>query len=200
MRVLTFSRTYPGYHPKAGEQTFFVEKILESQQIYPVGIDAFQYFEGLNPHLDISIYQDFVRDLVIGGNDPKHHTIRAGHRWKEGDWFKPCVWGDDINPKSGRKGPYQSKQIQFAPPIQVKKTWDFEIDAAGVFALAKPGEQLFYTFQPLEPGSEDKDDQIASNDGLTFEDFYNWFTLSPDFKKNEGFTGQIICWNESIEY
>jgi hypothetical protein len=184
MKVLTFSRTYPSYHPKKGQETFFEYKIARS--LY----DCKLIDDSLDPK-----FHDLL-SMIAYGHPPKHHTIRAGHRFKAGDWFRPVVWGDDINPKSGRKGPYNSKQITFAPPIQVKKTWDFEMDELGVCSIAKPGDQQIYTFEY----EEDMDDLIAKNDGLQPEDFYWWFSRSPDFKKNDGFQGQIICWSDSIEY
>lgn len=170
---MTFSRFFPAHHPKKGQPTEFVEKIWES--LYPdiVGWSGFgelcqQFNVGLN-----NIYP------------PKHHTIRAGNRWKVGDWFVPKVWGDDVNPKSGRKGPYHSKQITIGPPIEVKRVWDFEL-------------------RPLENGSvifiNDKlrwgqmASVVAKNDGLSVEDFKAWFKWGKPFK------GQIICWNDQIEY
>lgn len=192
-RVITFSRTFPSYHPKAGQPTYFVEKVLEAQGISPVGVDAFQYFEILNPKIDLPIYEDFVRELVIGGHDPKYHTIRAGHRWKTGDWVSPKVWGNDVNPKSGRKGPYHSKQIQFAPDIQIKKVWDFEIKKASKELPLDYDTDIiidhrFFNIEtaPLE--------ELAMNDGLTKEELLAWF------KYPKPFDGQIICWNENIEY
>lgn len=133
------------------------------------------------PGLEID---DYIREM-------KHHTIRAGHRWKVGDWFSPRVW-------SGK--PYNSKMIQFAPDIQVKKTWDFEMDDCGVCAIAKQGEQVIYTFEYDDQWPDSLDNEIAKNDGLSPEDFYFWFSRSPEFRKKQGFAGQIICWNESIEY
>lgn len=62
-RVITFSKTFPAYHPKAGQPTHFVEKLWKC-----FGINALE---------------DFT---------PKCHTIRAGHRWKVGDKFSPRVW------------------------------------------------------------------------------------------------------------
>lgn len=41
---------------------------------------------------------------------------------------------------------------------------------------------------------------LARRDGLDTDDFCNWFLCSADFKKQRRFTGQIICWNENIEY
>lgn len=40
---------------------------------------------------------------------------------------------------------------------------------------------------------------IAANDGITPEDFIAWFSIHPK-KKGMEFCGQIICWNENIEY
>lgn len=186
-KIITFSRQFPSYHPRKGEPTYFVEKIYKSI---------------LKPtdHVPITGIEESLSLFALMDADPKFHTIRAGHRFKAGDWLTPKVWGNDINPKSGRSGPYHSKPITFAPDIQVKKTWDFEMDINGVCAIAKPGEQVIYTFEYDDLYPDSLDNEIAKNDGLSPEDFYWWFSGSPDFKKNEGFQGQIICWNDQIEY
>src|SRR4051794_18731314 len=124
MPVITFSRFFPKGHPKAGRPTYFMEKIKKSLMGAAVPGPAIRLF-------------DFN---VCSSCEPKHHTIRInrkdGKLWKLGDTFTPKVWGDDINPKSGRSGAYQCrlswmlslpKQIQFAPDIEIKKTWDFLI-------------------------------------------------------------------------
>jgi len=100
-RVLTFSRTFPAYHPKAGQPTFFVEKITKN--LHHLG----------TPPWDIpdEIFTTEIYYIV----DSKRHTIRSGNRWKVGDKFSPRVW-------SGK--PYQSKQIIIAPDIEVKKVFD----------------------------------------------------------------------------
>ena len=192
-RVITFSRQFPSYHPRAGKPTYFVEKVWQS-----IGLPGYEFTSKFE-----KIPGDFKSSIAWGYRIPdgsKHHTIRAGHHWKVGDWFRPVVWGDDINPKSGRKGPYQSKQITFAPDIEVKKVWDFEMDTLGVCAIAKPGEQVIYTFEYDDQWPESLDNEIAKNDGLSPEDFYWWFSRSPEFKKNDGFAGQIVCWSDSITY
>lgn len=102
---------------------------------------------------------------------PKYHTIRAGNRWKVGDKFSPRVW-------SGK--PYQSKQIIIAPDIEVKKVW--EIFSDGI--LWWVNHQPFIT---------DNQRVLAENDGLDYGDFLNWFKYKP-------FSGQIICWNDRINY
>jgi len=160
-KVITFSRAFPSYHPKAGQPTFFVEKIWKS---FGMPINSDLGLKGLkyeNTHLP-----------------PKHHTIRGGNRFKAGKYFSPRVWSDK---------PYRSKQIIIAPDIEVKKVWDFEISGAD-FRV----EENFY-------GGESENsfwilEQIASNDGLSRIDLLDWFQYPKPF------SGQIICWNESINY
>lgn len=105
---------------------------------------------------------------------PKWHTIRAGQRWKAGDVFVPKVW-------SGKA--YRSKTIVIAPPITVEKTWKIEFDECGV-----PSIDGFYSIR------EDGFEGLASNDGLSEEDFHFWFPFG------KVFVGQIICWNDKINY
>lgn len=162
-KVITFSRTFPSYHPRKGEPTYFIEKIYASLA------DTLSGFKIPN---DANKYWDWYE--YYNCRSPKHHTIRAGHRFKAGDWFSPRVW-------SGK--PYRSKQIVFAPDIQVKKVWSVGIRIRGDF-------KEFY--------SEDCDltntsiGHLAVNDGLSTEDLFSWFTRP--------FEGQIICWNENINY
>lgn len=104
----------------------------------------------------------------------KHHTIRSGNRFKIGDWFAPKVW-------SGL--PYKSKTIPFAPPIEVKKVWDIGLMMRGDFKEFYCGE-CDLTATSIN--------ELAKNDGLSVNDLFNWF--------NKPFEGQIICWNEKINY
>lgn len=180
-RIITFSRTYPSYHPKAGQPTHFVEKVLRS-----VHDDEHiqQFYQNMNTLKSIGGYDVTKLDLApIDIMDPKHHTIRAGHRWKAGDWFKPCVW-------SGK--PYRSKMIQFAPEIQVVKTWDF--------VIREFIDGFWMDFGSHSLPVVDIDSPVAGNDGLTTDDFTAWFMDSPDFKKSQMFSGQIICWSDKVNY
>lgn len=105
----------------------------------------------------------------------KHHTIRGGNRFKAGDWFSPRVW-------HGR--PYNSKQIIIAPDIQVKKVWSFELTEDNLYMV----NGSLYAY----PNSDFAIEPLAHNDGLEMVDFVDWF--------NKPFKGQIICWNENINY
>lgn len=152
-KVIIFSRVFPANHPKAGQPTYFVEKFLSS--INYINNDEERLF---NPRLSVDRF------------GPKHHTIRAGSRWKAGDKFSPRVW-------SGK--PYNSKQIIIAPDIEIKKVWNFEI---------KNGQLLLGGYAIYQYAD------VAENDGLSGEDFLAWFRFPKPF------TGQIICWSDKIKY
>jgi len=101
-KVITFSRVFPKYHPKAGQPTYFVEQIYNSLfsknnlMDYPSGLE--------------------IDDTIMG---VKKHTIRNGNRWKVGDKFSPRVWSDK---------PYNSKQIIFCEDVEIKKIFNFSKD------------------------------------------------------------------------
>jgi len=191
-RVITYSRLFPKYHPRKGEPTYFVEKVLNSNKIPYRQNWYFDELKRLNPDLQESIIETFFLSLNWKIKEEKPHTIRAGNRWKVGYKFSPRVWGNNVNPKSGKSGPYQSKQIIIAPDIEVKKMWEFDICGSDHFL---DGKREFAT-------SGDSFDltEVANNDGLEVTDFDNWFSLSPEFIKTEQFNGQIICYNDKIEY
>lgn len=166
-KVITFSRTFPKGHPRAGEPTYFVESFYKSlyiAKVLPAGLT------------------NFNQDAFINGY-AKHHTIRAGKRFKKGDYFSPRVWGTDINPKSGKSGAYHSKQIIIAPDTEILEVWDITIDEC----------KLVFINDDVKILSARKEEILANNDGLSFSDFFKWFDKVP-------FTGQIICWNENLKY
>lgn len=169
-RVITFSRFFPSYHPKAGQPTYFVEKFWCSlfSEVPQQYREPFENYK--NPT------ESILWSYRMHGR--KYHTIREGSRWKVGDKFSPRVW-------SGR--PYNSKQVIIAPDTEVKKVWDFRM-LGGMFAIngiVKTGET---------EGHHELLEFIAKNDGLSKDDLLKWFQFPKPF------TGQIICWNDKIEY
>jgi hypothetical protein len=149
MKVIMFSTEFPKGHPRAGDQTWFIEKINYGlKYLEQTGIQAPLW------------------------TPPKYHTIRAGNRWKVGETFSARFWMDK---------PYRSKQEEFAQ-LEIKKIWDIEFDMNGV-----PAIDGFYL-------TEEKDWELAMNDGLAYDDFCSWFPMDKPFK------GQIICWNDKISY
>lgn len=171
-RVITFSRTFQKSHLRAGEPTYFVEKIYKCLYV----------MKCVPPELISTFNYGIMNDVFIA---PKSHTIRSGHRFKVGDKFSPRVW-------IGK--PYCSKQIVIAPDIEVKKVWDFKL---------KPSlwwdECEFYINDKWCDSKMLV--EVAKNDGLEITDFLRWFlgNNSADTKRNP-FDGQIICWNENINY
>lgn len=186
-KYITFSTEFQTTHPRKGDPTFFKEKIWRSIQ-HPAN-----YYDliTLNPGKEKEA--EAVWNTVMynwRSIEPKHHTIREGHRFKVGDKFTPKVWGNDVNPKSGRIGPYQSKQIIIAPDIEVKEVWNIEIYSEGDQILQVRKSTGWNKGELIDL------ERLALNDGLNYADFIEWFNL----KKGETFIGQIICWNENINY
>lgn len=169
-KVITFSRKFPIYHFKAGQLTYFVEAIYKNL--------GFKWEDIPNE------LKENIQQYVLAEGFSKCHTIRKGNRFKKGDFFSPRVWGDEVNPKSGKRGPYHSKQIIIAPDTEVLKTWDIEIYNSHEVYI---DGSFFCSF-----GSENWH-LLAKNDGLSSADMRNWFSKLP-------FKGQIICWNKNVEY
>lgn len=101
---------------------------------------------------------------------PKYTTIRRGFRWKEGDLFSPREW-------SGK--PYCSKQNIFCPDIRIETVYNFDYYPRDGFFL----NGLIMDIQKSE---------IAMNDGLNTEDFFNWFAQKSPFK------GQLLSFKKGL--
>ncbi len=172
-KVIIFSRTFPTYHIRKNQSTYFVEKLWS-------GLNELKLEVPKNKQFD----KDFMWSIIPLSNfKPKFHTIRAGHRWKVGDKFSPRCW-------SGK--PYASKQIILAPDIEVKKVFDINIIDTFVYIdYCNIGSLL---------GTRPKINKLAMNDGLNVYDLFSWFNDSPEYRKEFRFEGQIICWNENISY
>lgn len=183
MRVLTCSRHFPKGHPKAGQRTYFVEKIYKSIWDAHKGSTnpLHPYWEQYDQAFPVT--GDFNEN--IHQHQPKHHTIRAGSRWKVGDMISLRVWSDK---------PYRSKQIEFAQ-VEVKKVWPISIHIVGNELLWQLPGIGSGAFDILSDGLK----IIARNDGLKVQDFIDWFSIHPK-KKSQLFTGQIICWSDNVEY
>lgn len=167
-KVIIVSRTFPAYHPKAGCPTYFVEKIWKS-------IDRILSIQEI-AELPASVYGRICVDLETN-YAPKHHTIRAGKRWKIGDKASLRVWSEK---------PYRSKQIAILPDITICRVVDFEMNdgEGGVYLDGK----YYWYFYAQEQQSE-KICELARNDGLSGTDLRDWIG------NKESFSGQILIWN-----
>jgi hypothetical protein len=178
MKVLTFSRHFPKGHPRAGEPTWFVERVM-------AGI-AEDYYPNYQMPKDFTQYDwhQYYNCTVL-----KRHSIRAGSRWKPGDMASLRVWSDK---------PYRSKQIEFAQ-VEVKKEWAIEIYQHKEYWEFKLNGKKVGWDLPEQTNIDDFVDQLAANDGLTTPDFLNWFSIHPK-KQASVFRGQVICWSDKIDY
>lgn len=154
-KVITFSRVYPAYHPKAGQPTNFVEAIYRSLYLMKV--------------IPKELEESYNQEAFINGFT-KHHTIRSGNRFKKGDFFSPRVWGTDVNPKSGKIGAYHSKQIILSPDTEIKSVWEIEIYHSYEVYI----EGIFHCSLGSERWKE-----LCQNDGLNSEDMQSWFNKLP---------------------
>lgn len=170
MKYIMCSRHFPKGHPKAGQETYFVEKIWNAL-INPESTCDTQV---MTEYLQWGNHEWWEIPKVYEVQ-PKHHTIRPNNRFKPGETISLRVWSGS---------PYRSKQIEFAQ-VEVKKVWNIEIS-----------EFWFINGVILEHDTVKK---LAANDGLAYDDFVDWFNIHPK-KKDEVFRGQIICWSPDINY
>ena len=162
-KVITFSRKYPAYHPRKGEPTFFVEKILHCLPcIQTVNIEQLVY------DCDVELEDNY---------EPKGHTIRKGKRWKTGDLASLRFWSDKR---------YNSPQVIFSVDLPIR-VFDVEmcLDFFNLYLRIEGKEYVHHIHSVFA--------ELAKNDGLSTDDFNSWFGDKP-------FSGQIICWDESIKY
>ena len=190
-KVITFSRQFPKGHPKAGQPTYFVEQVLNALEIY-MPTNSADYQRLLFKLNTKSIaegklsYEDIVRfcsSLNVAEARNKLHTIRSGNRWKAGEIASPRVWTGT---------PYNSPQIIFAPEVMIKSTPEFMIHTdrhektwidIGSSYFHHSDEHINKSIIPT----------VAKNDGLSLQDFLDWF------KYPNTFFGQILCWKE-VDY
>jgi hypothetical protein len=136
--ICTFSTSFPSYHPRAGEPTDFIRKILAGEKI---------------------------------------HTIRAGHRWKDGDMMDFRHWSDK---------PYRSPMVKFWQPLPIR-TQSIVIELYNHYLKIRIDNKK----RPVVR-------KLAINDGLSMgicgianPDFLDWFSHG---KKEWEFEGQILHW------
>lgn len=179
---MTFARTFPAYHPKRGDKTYFIEAILTERGIDYTNFIYFHELVKMNPQISRKFLNDFWLSLNFTFIPPKSHTIRSHKRQlKVGDFINHHCWAGKPY-KLTHEGFWK---IKFAPNMEVKKVWNIEIfenheiNIAGKF-YASFGSENCHT--------------LAKNDGLENESLRDWFLPSLPFK------GEIYCWNENINY
>lgn len=165
-------RTFSRYFPKGHPREGEPTFFVEK---FWKGLQTIGYSEPSYFFSEVQGLSNVISGEAYNHATPKLHTIRAGKHFKEGDYFSPRIWTNK---------PYSSKQITIAPDIQIKKIWDIWHDENGWWVNG----DVFYAIE-----------RLAQNDGLSVQDFLDWFNVHPK-KKGETFTGQILCWSNEVEY
>jgi len=159
-RDLVFATVFPDWHPKAGKPTYFPWTLCRSKLGRGFGFAEMAHALKWHPHPE--------------DDNEKIHTARKGHDWKVGDWFQPVT----------------EDGVRICSPLQIKwlrQMSVFDHVIARFFLLSKN-----ITIEQREAHAmvnvHDKVEQIAANDGLSPEDFIDWFP--------NPFDGQLFGWTE----
>lgn len=159
------SRVFPKSHPRSGQLTNFVPKILSV-----CGSDVPYTAAGQNLILDQKAY--YSNYCFEQRFDPKRHTIRGNYDlWaKRAEKINRGEAVLSLRHWSGE--PYKSKQVEF---MQLEK---IGVEKVKITNWRSPEweqeKRLWKTcivdrVKPVTPAT------IAKNDGLSIEDFHAWF-------------------------
>lgn len=138
-----------------------------------------------------------AREATALGVDPTTGVPTSGLKaWDPSMITKQVVSLDSLKAKLKELNEvvicFQQTIFDIAPEIQVVKTWDF--------VIREFIDGFWMDFGSHSLPVVDIDSPVAGNDGLTTDDFTAWFMDSPDFKKSQMFSGQIICWSDKVNY
>lgn len=144
--VITLSVSFLAKHPRAGEPTFFKEKLLNV--------------------IEKRDYTDFKRNHnLIRIKSRKRHTIRSNYPlWKKR--IDEVIKGEAVlSVRQWTGKPYASKQIEIA-----RLTKD---DGIGIQKLAFKDNTWYMPI--IDDSLEVHIDRLATNDGLEWSDWFSWF-------------------------
>lgn len=158
------SRVFPATHPRRGEETHFMSKILLNfdQVVVQDGEDQFPSKPGYTSKYAAAIVKDM-------GFEPKITTIRENYDLWSRRAEKINRGEAVLSLRQWSGSPYRSKQVEF-----------MRLEKIGV-------QKVSIQRIPIESGAKQKFMSIvaggitvpmpivAKNDGLREEDFWNWF-------------------------
>lgn len=148
--VLMISRVFPAKHPRAGQQTYFREKI-QRNCIGKKSIDgSFEPFK-IN---------------IIDFTDPKLHTIRENYDLWASRADKINRGEAVLSLRQWTGKPYNSKQVEF---IRLEK---IGVQRVKISRLAIDGRHI--VVHTSIDGKLIDIDKVSKNDGLSVDDFCKW--------------------------
>jgi hypothetical protein len=170
-KVVTLSRQFPSYHPKAGQETHFVENAWSS--LSPILGEQAIMCENFPKE-----YAEWLFDWDY--SKKKHHTVRLGRRWKDGDMASLRVW-------SGK--PYASPQISICQDVKLRVVdiiINYDDNTIEVpYDDMSPPCILIFNMSAINLHCF----QLATNDDLLVQDFLDWFQVG---KKKGVVEAQIL--------
>ena len=161
--VITLSRLFPKGHRKEGEKTFFKEQ-LQNALLADAGLSA----------CDCCKYE--TRDCEACGHEAtkfhkKLHTIRANYdlwakRFEQVKRGEACI---SVREWTGK--PYRSPQVEITRLTQEHGIGLQKLDAI----KASEAGYVDYKLLSFKKHKRVTYEELAPNDGLTLEDFREWF-------------------------
>jgi len=195
------SRHFPAYHPKAGQPTYFVERLWNSlhrqtgvfsTNIYSIIELNRASIENPKTSLKAEHVYDFWKTVLMEYSDKvgyKNHTIRHLADPVKHPKSKPVKVGDTVTFFIWSGKPYESPQINVAV-IDVTQVHKFHTEIS---------KGTMYGFLNGKLVTDQMARELAANDGLSVADMDAWFAVHPRLEKNL-FNGQIICWSDKVKY
>lgn len=160
--VITLSRKFPKGHRKEGEPTFFKEKFMFGQQCQ------------FCPPKDMNTNYPECDECLMKCSPEKYHTIRANYelwakRFEEVERGEACISVREWTDK-----PYRSPQVEIA---RLTKEHGIGLQKLTFRRVEEITSRTFVTGVPALLGYSPCFDarNLASNDGLDFEDWRSWF-------------------------
>ena len=161
------SRVFPKSHPRAGEPTYFMSKILLNFDLM-----VFAHEDGVERPSKSCYGTKMACEIVKQDFNPKPHTIRGSYElWKKrADKINAGEAVLSLRQWSGE--PYKSKQIEF---MQLEK---IGVERVKITHWKPPAwdenksiqkQCVVNLIRPVPPS------QLAKNDGLSYSDFDAWF-------------------------
>lgn len=167
-REITFSLNFPATHPDGGQPTYFMEKIWK--MLYQ---EDNNFYETLN--FIQAIDEHFINRPCVNLEEfePKYQiVITTGEHFQLNEYIKPVIYAETDN---------EDEVIQFAPLLQIKQIFTFQIKGTDYLLNGKKLSLADLTF-------------VAKNSGMTADQFECVFSGLKEF------SGQILCFSDKVKY
>lgn len=187
--VLVISKYFPAYHPKAGEETHFMSKILLNFDKVVMQDEYGNQFPSNDSH-DSKCAAAIVREM---GFEPKLHTIRNSYALWAARAEKINRGEAVLSLRQWSGKPYRSKQEEFLR-LEKIKVQQIRILKVPLIVVPYGTHPIFGKVENCFPFDLD---ELAKNDGLSTDDFRAWFQMD---RKMFQFDGCIIHFTENFKY